>query len=200
MRRGRAAGVPGCGLGARARARGPRRLHPDGQRTRGQHTARARGDQGWRRGGSARVRRYGHGRRAGNIRQPGPVYPGPVYPGGTARPVRTSRTLALPAGSWHPAGAGLQGLRLLPRLAARFRAYPGPGVGPGRDRARPADRARVVGRPVGSSSHPGPAGRLGAPRQSRLVRGARSARARPPGRRHRAAGLYALGRYYGRAS
>ncbi len=114
------------------------------------------------------------------------------------RPAVTPRTLALPAGSWRPAGAGLQGLRFLPRLAARFRAFGIAGVGPGRDRARPADRARTVARPVGASSHPGQAGRLGASRQSRLVRGARSARARPPGGRDRAAGVYALGRCHGR--
>ena len=214
MRFSRAAGVPGSGLGGRARAGPPRGLHPDGQRTRGQHTARECGGRSRRRGQSARVRDSGRGGRAGDFRRPGPTgHTRTASPADPARPADLtggsgppgppaagrSRTLAVPARPRRPPGARLQGLRLRPRLAARLPAVPLQRVHPGRDRARAADRARAVGRPVGTPSHPGPAGRLGAARQGRLVRGARPARARPPGGRDRPDRVHPLGRCHGRA-
>ena len=57
----------------------------------------------------------------------------PAYPAGPrrsvdGRPARLPRTLALPARPRHPPRARLQGLRLLPRLAARLGAVRGPGA------------------------------------------------------------------------
>ena len=65
------------------------------------------------------------------------------------------------------------------------RRCPGCRCPPGHQRARAADRARAVRRPVGTPSHPGQAGRLGSARQGGLVRGARSAGPCPAGGRDR---------------
>ena len=104
-----------------------------------------------------------------------PAFPAPQgRRGRSASAGPAGRTLAVSARPRHRARTGLQGLRLLPRLAGWHSADGVRDVRRRRRRARAADRAPAVRRPVGSPPHPGQAGRLRTARQGRLVRGPRA--------------------------
>ena len=135
-------------------------------------------------GEGSRSRRLAPANRGASA-QPGPV---------PRTAARLLRAVAVSARGRRPARAGVQDLRLLPRLAARLPARPA-----GTSAHAVAGRGLQLVQELSCGRwghHPtrARAGRLGPARQGGLVLGAGPARARPAGRRDRAARLHAVRR------